>query len=335
MRTSEDSEHLSSLPVSDFENPISFNYMESSAELNPSFDDGQSRLNSLKKLKPLPLQNGKYKSPSTRIPESSITECSCINSGAQHIRRASSSSVCSPTQILHSGYLVDSGKGHSHCNADTDSKNCKFKDPVSILRIPFRAGDRSEDEQENNSICVGSTVKSEKKADSEIIGTNDRLSRRRHSAAAAISCSFPETTPRDLGKYVTRSKWISSGENENVRGKIVRPRGSLSVGLFSRSTKRQLQLREKSDGVLLEEGGELPTRTLERLASLETVSIFEKFEHIMYSDYRYRKSGCHDNFVRNITSLRIAGWVSWHHRSFRWCGWQRSGRLASPAKCAP
>ena len=135
----------------------------------------------------------------------------------------------------------------------------------------MRGVNRVEPEQVETQPDFSSRHEDGSRTDALLDKCSESSSRRRHSTAAVFNSSWHDTAPKDLGKYVTRSKWINSGDS---RGRSVKPRGSLSVVLFSRSSRRQLTVREESEGgVMLEEGGELPTRTLERLSSLETVGL--------------------------------------------------------------
>ena len=252
-------------PAADYENPIC-SQIESGAAFmgNPSFEFGSTvpvkRSSYLKKLKPLPAKVSCFSDEDLRA------KANCAQKSVQRDLLLGSNEY---NRLQICGRLNSPRSSPKHSTdffVQKDSvfygNSNKLKDPVSILRPGSRSCEWGREHEAEDS----------KNDDANLADGKGSLTKAHNSSACvAVSVTSPLATPREPGKFVTRSKWTHSVQ---IGGQFIKTRTSSQISGFPRSW-RQLQLGEDRvrAGVLLEEGGELPTRTLERLGSLQTVSI--------------------------------------------------------------
>jgi hypothetical protein len=297
---------------SDFENPSSCYLMESGAALNPSVELGETSMASLPQIsKAFDLRNWKPLPPLLLAPTNiadmvsqpplqqqiATVEIANLSYNLSSFKGtpalgalATESLVCSqenladpeaPEMELGHDLAADSGSGSPNLSAiflenhqREEWKICKQRDPVSILRPGPRIG-----ELDSN---AGSSSQRSKYIDAVCaVENSEEPSMVRRQSTAPVNCSSPVLTPREPGRYVTHSQWINHGPKTYLPDPRSSPHMRRSSRARSGCSTHQIGHEDDSvtglglkGGVLLEEEGELPTRTLERLASLETVRIF-------------------------------------------------------------
>uniref|UniRef100_A0A7S0N255 Uncharacterized protein n=1 Tax=Cryptomonas curvata TaxID=233186 RepID=A0A7S0N255_9CRYP len=293
---------------SDFENPSPCYLMESGAALNPSVELGETSLARLpqtskafdlrnwRPLPPLLFQPTNYAHTVSQVPleptvgiASLSYDLSSFKGGSAFGAQAMESLMCSRENLadtevskmeLGHDLTAHSGSRNNICSPHISSsffdqhqredwKIGKQRDPVSILRPGHRVGEPDS--------STGSLSQHSKHIDAMCaVESSDVPSMGRRQSTAPVNCSSPVLTPREPGRYVTHSQWINHGPKTHLPD----PRSITHMRRFSRTRGGCSIYGQEDDtvtgldakgGVLLEEEGELPTRTLERLASLETV----------------------------------------------------------------